>query len=74
VTKTVDITTSGYPAAMITESGALPKGLSVKTTGGDTATISGKTTTTKKTVYKFKLTATSGVARPVVQTFTLTVT
>jgi hypothetical protein len=68
-----DITTSGYPPAKITESGTLPKGPTFKTTGGGTATISGKATTKKKSVYKLRLAATNA-AGTVVQTLTLTAT
>lgn len=71
---TFKITTTGYPSAKITESGALPRRVSFKTTSGGTATISVTPTTKTETVYKLELTATNGVGKAATQTFTLTVT
>ncbi|MGH9917549.1 MAG: putative Ig domain-containing protein, partial [Nitrososphaerales archaeon] len=65
-------TTSGYPGAKITELGSLPKGITFKTNGNGTATISGTPTTSKEATYKLTLRATNGVTPADTQSFTLT--
>lgn len=73
-TNAFTVTTSGYPAASITESGTLPYGVTFTTEGNGTASISGKPTTkVAARRYKLKLTATNGFGKAATQKFTLTV-
>jgi large repetitive protein len=73
VTNTFTVTTSGYPAPSITESGTLPYGVTFTTEGNGTTSISGKPTTkTRARKYKVKLTASNGLGKAT-QTFTLKV-
>jgi hypothetical protein len=68
----VTITTIGYPAPALTESGPLPAGLSFTDHGNGTATITGTPAPGTRGRYPITVTATnhSGTAR---QTFTLKV-
>jgi hypothetical protein len=65
------INTSGFPSAAITESGALPTGVTFVNNGSGTATISG--TATVGGVFNITITAANGVTPNAVQSFTLTV-
>jgi predicted outer membrane repeat protein len=67
------VTTSGFPVATITESGALPGGVTFTNNGDGTATFSGKPTAGSNGIYNFTLTATNGIAPPATQSFALTV-
>ena len=69
---TFTVTTTGYPAPTITESGSLPIGLNFVNNGDGTATLSGTATTGG--VYPITITAQNGVGSPAMQSFTLTVT
>jgi large repetitive protein len=68
----ISITTSGFPAAMLSESGALPQGVSFRGEGHGAAELVGNPSTSSGGVYVFSLTA-QGVIGTVTQTFTLTV-
>jgi subtilase family serine protease len=72
-TDSFTVTTSGYPAASIRKSGSLPKTLHFETNGNGTATISGRPVAVKVKTYTVRLTATNGVGKAAVQTFTVTV-
>jgi hypothetical protein len=64
------VTTAGYPAPSLSESGALPTGISFSDNGNGTATLSG--TSTETGTYRITITATSP-AGSVQQLFTLVV-
>ena len=65
-------TTAGYPTAtVLTESGALPSGVSFTDNGDGTATIAGTPSDTGN--YPITITANNGVAPNPTQSFTLTV-
>ena len=67
--------TTGYsfPAnAALSESGALPSGVTFVDNGDGTATLSGTPDAGSGGVYSFTITATNGVAPDATQTFTLT--
>jgi hypothetical protein len=51
------VTTTGYPAATITETGALPSGVSFKDSGDGTATVSGTPALGTQGSYPIKLSA-----------------
>jgi hypothetical protein len=70
---TYEITTSGYPAAVITESGPLPDRVHFVAHKNGRATLWGAPLTYRTTVYKLTLTATNGVGNPVRETFRLTI-
>ncbi|HJP77596.1 MAG TPA: Ig domain-containing protein [Pseudonocardiaceae bacterium] len=55
------VTTSGYPAATITESGALPSGLTFTNKGDGTGTIAGTPAATSGGPYTVTLTAANGI-------------
>ena len=65
------VTSTGYPTPSLTESGALPSGVSFVDNGDGTATLAGATSTTGS--FPITITATNGVASPATQSFTLTV-
>jgi hypothetical protein len=65
------VTTSGSPTPSLTESGALPAGVTFADNGNGTATLAG--TPTVSGTYPFTITATNGVGSPASQSFTLTV-
>ncbi|MGH9028949.1 MAG: Ig domain-containing protein, partial [Acidimicrobiales bacterium] len=69
----VTVTTSGYPAPSIAESGSLPKGVSFHTNHNGTAAILGTPSEGTAGNYEFTLTAQNGFGNPVVQRFRLTV-
>jgi len=64
------VTTSGYPAASLTETGVLPTGVTFTDNGNGTGTLGG--TPTSGGTFTFTLTATNSVGTAT-QTFTLTV-
>jgi hypothetical protein len=63
------VTASGSPAPIFTESGALPKGVTLSSTG----LLSGKPDDDTKGTYKVTLAATNGIGTPAAQTATLVV-
>ncbi|WP_406832225.1 putative Ig domain-containing protein [Pedococcus sp. KACC 23699] len=65
------VTTTGYPAVALSESGTLPAGLTFTDNGDGTATISGTPTGTGS--YPVNLTANNGYAPNATQTLTLSV-
>jgi beta-glucosidase len=67
------VTTTGYPTAKISESGALPNGITFTDNGDGTATISGTPAAGSRGGYPITITATNGVNPPATQSFTLTV-
>jgi hypothetical protein len=71
---TFTVTTAGYPAAAITASGALPKGLTLTDSGNGTATIAGTPATGTKGTYRVTIAATNPATNvSATQAFTLTV-
>jgi Putative Ig domain len=68
---TFTITTTGFPVASLTETGALPAGVTFTDNGNGTATLSGITTSPGTSVLT--ITASNGVAPVATQTFTLTI-
>ena len=67
------VTTTGYPLPTITESGALPSGVTFTDNGNGTATLSGTPRTGTGGVYDISITASNGVTPAGSQAFTLTV-
>jgi Putative Ig domain len=65
------VTTTGYPAPALTESGTLPSGLTFTDNGNGTATIAGTTASGSGGSYPITITATSS-AGTTTQSFTLT--
>jgi len=65
------VTTTGYPAPAITETGALPKGLSFTDNGNGTATLAGTAASGSGGSYPITITATS-TSGTATQVFTLT--
>ncbi|HVX13072.1 MAG TPA: DUF4214 domain-containing protein [Pirellulales bacterium] len=70
---TFTVTTTGAPAAALTESGALPSGVHFVDNGNGTATLSGIAAIGSQGTYPIKITANNGVSPNFVQNFTLTV-
>ncbi|HEY1671494.1 MAG TPA: putative Ig domain-containing protein [Streptosporangiaceae bacterium] len=72
---TVTVATTGSPTATITESGALPTGVTFTDNGNGTATLSGTpaTGTAATSPYQITINASNGVSPDASQTFTLTV-
>jgi hypothetical protein len=70
---TFQVTTSGYPTPSITESGALPTGVTFVDNGNGTGTLAGTPATGTAGSYPITFTPSNGVGSPVVQNFTLTV-
>jgi putative Ig domain-containing protein len=68
---TFTVTTTGFPAPALSESGALPTGVTFKDNGNGTGTLSGTPTTAG--TFSITFTATNGVGTPATQSFTLTV-
>jgi Putative Ig domain len=68
---TFTVTTTGAPTPTLSETGALPAGLTFTDNGNGTATIAG-TSTDVGANYPITITATNGVGNPATQTFTLT--
>ena len=67
---TFTVTATSYPAASITESGALPSGITYVNNNNGTGTLSGKATVSG--IYPITFTAQNGVGSAVTQSFTLT--
>jgi autotransporter-associated beta strand protein len=67
------VTTSGFPAATLTESGALPSGVSFTQGANGTATLSGTPAANTGGTYTLTITANNGVGLDATQTFTLTI-
>ena len=68
---TFTVTTTGAPTPALSETGALPSGVTFKDNGDGTATLAGTPSTGG--TYKFTITATNGVSPDATQSFTLTV-
>jgi len=68
------ITTTGNPAPSVSESGALPPGMSFTYNGNGTATISGTPPAGTTGVYPVMVTASNGVGTPAVQSLSLVMT
>ncbi len=67
------VLTTGNPAASITESGALPSGVSLTDNGDGTATLAGTPASGTSGSYPLTITAANGVSPDATQSFTLTV-
>jgi hypothetical protein len=70
---TFTVTTTGTPTPSLTESGALPSGVTFVNNGNGTATLSGTPASGTNATYALTITATNGVGTPAAQNFTLTV-
>jgi hypothetical protein len=70
---TSTVTTGGYPAAALTESGALPSGVTFTDNGDGTATLAGTPAAGTGGSYPITIAADNGVGSPAMQSFTLTV-
>ena len=68
---TVD--TSGYPAPAMSETGALPSGVTFVDNGDGTATLAGTPDAGTGGIYPLQITASNGVSPDAVQSFVLTV-
>ncbi|HEU5214655.1 MAG TPA: putative Ig domain-containing protein [Gaiellaceae bacterium] len=67
------VTTSGFPASGLSESGALPSGVTFVDNGDGTATLAGVPAAGSGGIYPLTLTAANGVGADAQQSFTLTV-
>jgi len=67
------VTSTGFPTPSLTESGALPAGVSFVDQHNGTATLSGTPAAGTAGVYHLTITASNGVGSPATQSFTLTV-
>ncbi len=67
------VTTSGLPAAALSETGTLPSGVTFIDNGDGTATLAGTPAPGTNGVYSFIISASNGNAPDASQTFTLTV-
>jgi hypothetical protein len=67
------ITTTGAPTPSLTETGALPSGVTFKDNGNGTAMLGGTPASGSGGTYSLTITASNGVGTPANQTFTLTV-
>jgi sugar lactone lactonase YvrE len=67
------VTTSGSPTASLSESGALPSGVSFVDNGNGTATLAGTPAAGTGGAYSITITAKNGVGSNATQSFTLTV-
>jgi hypothetical protein len=65
---TFTVTTSGYPAAALSESGSLPPGLRFKPASSGTATITGTPATGSAGTYDITVTASNGIGSEAMQT------
>jgi Tol biopolymer transport system component len=68
------VTTSGAPTASVSESGALPAGVTFVDNGDGTADLSGSAAAGTAGTYPITITASNGVGSPAGQPFVLTVT
>ncbi len=73
VEKSFTLTTTGFPTATLSESGALPSGLTFVNNGDGTAALTGKPAAGSGGVYHLTVTAANGVGAAASQDFTLTV-
>jgi hypothetical protein len=67
------VTTTGFPAPALVETGALPSGMTFKDNGNGTATLSGTPGAATGGLYKFTITASNKVGSNSIQSFALTV-
>jgi hypothetical protein len=67
------VTTTGAPTPTLTETGALPSGVTFVNNGNGTATLSGTPAAGSGGTYIFTITASNGVGTAASQSFTLTV-
>jgi hypothetical protein len=67
------VTTTGYPTAALSESGALPGGVTFTDNGDGTATLAGTPAANSRGSYPITITATNGISPDATQDFTLTV-
>jgi hypothetical protein len=67
------VTTSGVPTPSLSESGALPSGVSFTDNGDGTATLAGTPADGTGGTYPLTITASNGISPDASQTFTLTV-
>ncbi|MCW2527544.1 MAG: hypothetical protein JWM76_2404 [Pseudonocardiales bacterium] len=70
---TFAVTTAGTPAAPVSQSGALPAGVTFVAGADGTATLAGTPAAGSQGTYSLTLTAANGVTPTATQTFTLTV-
>lgn len=70
---TFTVTTTGFPAPSLTESGALPSGVTFTDNGNGTATLAGTPAAGTGKTYAITFTANNGVGTNATQNFTLTV-
>ena len=70
---TFSVTTSGFPFPTLTETGALPTGVTFKDNGNGTASLAGTPAASTGGTYSLSVKATNGVGSPATQTLTLTV-
>jgi hypothetical protein len=71
ISTSITISASGSPAPSLSESGALPPGLSFSAGQGGTATISGTPAASSAASYSVTIVATNGVGNPAVQQLVL---
>ena len=69
----VSVTTTGYPTATITETGALPSGVSFTDNGNGSAALAGTPAAGTGGTYSFTIGAANGIGTAASQVFTLTV-
>jgi hypothetical protein len=67
------VTSTGSPAAKITESGSLPSGVTLTDNGNGTATLAGTAASGSAGSYPITISASNGVSPDATQSFTLTV-
>ena len=70
---TFTVTTTGYPNSTLSETGALPTGVTFTDNGDGTAALAGTPAAGTGGTYPFTITATNGVSPGATQSFTLTV-
>ena len=70
---TFGITTTGYPAPSLAETGTLPSGVTFADNGGGNGTLAGTPASGTGGVYDISITATNGVGTAATQSFALTV-
>jgi hypothetical protein len=66
------VTTSGYPVATVSETGALPAGITFTANSDGTASLAGTPASQAGGVYSFTISATNGLGDPATQSFSLT--
>ena len=70
---TFSVTTTGFPAPSLSESGALPSGVTFTDNHNGTATLAGTPAANSGGSYPFTITASNGIGTNATQSFTLTV-